>query len=173
MSCLSFARIQVTDLRLEHRQRLRRNATPVRDAPAPLAAASRAIHVSAFDRFDETLCLVEKCIRSHSPGSRSRPPVRAFFDASRPSPAALADQPGRFTAHSCFVHGPANTSMCWRSPRCCSPCPGVRRRAAHPVAIGDRIVPPAMTYTLETNTSTAPRFGCLFFVLPRSYSPCC
>jgi hypothetical protein len=33
-----------------------------------------------------------------------------------------------------FVRSPANTSMCWRSPRCCSPCVGVRRHAAHPYA---------------------------------------
>jgi hypothetical protein len=39
-----------------------------------LAAASRAIHVSAFDRFDETLCIEDNCIRSNPSGSRSRAP---------------------------------------------------------------------------------------------------
>jgi hypothetical protein len=58
-----------------------------------------------------------------SPLADSGPPLRAFVDASRRSPASLTDQPlpPRFTILFRLRAGPHN------------PCSGVRRRAAHPV----------------------------------------
>jgi hypothetical protein len=57
----------------------------------------------------------------------------------------------------CFVRSPANTSMCWRSPRCCSPCGGVRRiRLTHVLARHRRVRRASPTATLRLLPSLRP-----------------
>jgi hypothetical protein len=69
-------------------------------------------------------------------GSRHRYSQSAgLFDPRRFAVhASLRTCPHRFTSQSCFVRGPAQTSVSGRSQHCCSPVCGCSSRATHPYA---------------------------------------
>jgi hypothetical protein len=58
---------------------------------------------------------------------------------SRRHPGFAEYQPCPLAALSCSVHGPATTSLWWRSPRCCSPV--ARRSRRHPDICQDEGIP--------------------------------
>jgi len=73
------------------------------------------------------------------------------------NPALLRAGHYRFVTQSCCAHGPAQTSLSRRSPRCCSPCSGVRRmRLTHALALPRRVSDATLTATLRHPASLRP-----------------